>query len=131
MTKRILLVAHEVDLVQSVPVTLRLAGHRVMLADCGLDAIKRARRLLPDLVLVDSVLPDMDGLTVIDILRRLPSTGTLPTMLFQPRPVLGANPSPLVLQQVAQALALCGQKDEGSPAEWESDAMSFHPLAEA
>jgi CheY-like chemotaxis protein len=105
MRKRILLVASETDIVQSFPVTLRLAGHRVFVTDCGLGAIKRARTMLPDLVLVDALLPDMDGSTVIDILRRLPSTSDLRTMLCKER----CTPfdSSELLVQVAEALALC------------------------
>lgn len=116
MNKRILLVAMESDVVQSVPITLRLAGHRVLMTDCGLEAIKQARSLLPDLILVDAILPDMDGSTLVDILRRLPSTGELRTMLFKPRhpqhsQVSEAERAPLnsseLLAQVALALALC------------------------
>jgi hypothetical protein len=80
--------------VQSVPVNLRLAGHRVFVAGCGLDAIKKARNLLPDLVVVDATLPDMDGPDVIDMLRCLPSTGSLPTMLFKGRPGTGPGGMP-------------------------------------
>jgi CheY-like chemotaxis protein len=127
MKKRILLVAVENDIVHSVPITLKLAGHNVEMAGCGLEAIKRARSLLPDLVLVDSILPDMDGATVVDILRRLPSTGELRTMLFKPRQrqhSVGteAERAPLnssdVLAQVALALALC---HESSPPELEPE----------
>jgi len=121
MSKLILLVAHEADAVQSIPITLRLAGHRVMLAGSGLDAINHAGSLLPDLILADAALPDMDGPTVIDILRRLPSTQTVPSMLIQPRlPVssdqagegkYGRLNSSALLQHVAAALAACSAKD--------------------
>lgn len=116
MEKRILLVAMEDDVVESVPITLSLAGHSVLLADRGLEGIKQARELMPDLVLVDATLPDMDGATLIDILRRLPSTGDLRTMLLKPRqarylPVSEAEQSQYdashLLTQVALALAIC------------------------
>lgn len=116
MEKRILLVAMENDVVQSIPITLRLAGHNVLLADRGLEGIKQARESLPDLVLVDAILPDMDGATLIDILRRLPSTGELRTMLLKPRkarclPVnereQAHHSASDLLTQVALALALC------------------------
>ncbi|MGO8696742.1 MAG: response regulator [Limisphaerales bacterium] len=122
MSKLILLVAHQADVVQSIPITLRLAGHRVMLAGTGLDAIKRAGSLMPDLILADAALPDMDGPTVIDILRRLPSTGTVPSMLIHPRLQGSADQagegkygrlnSSALLQHVAAALAACGAKDQ-------------------
>lgn len=111
MRKRILLVASETDIIQCVPVTLRLAGHRVAVAKSGLQAIIQARTLFPDLVLIDSLLPDMDGSTVVDILRRLPSTWDLRTMLFKPRWVRQSEaqgePQTELLVQVAEVLALC------------------------
>ncbi len=127
MNKRILLVAMENDIVESVPITLQLAGHHVVITGCGLEAIKQARSLLPDLVLVDAILPDMDGATLVDILRRLPSTGELRTMLFKSRtkqesPTGEAERAPTdssdLLAQVARALALCR---ESSTPESESE----------
>lgn len=104
------------DIVQSFPITLKLAGHSVLVADCGLEGIKQARSLSPDLILVDAILPDMEGSTLIDILRRLPSTGELRTMLLRPGQTERApggelKSAPLnsseLLAQVALALALC------------------------
>lgn len=125
MKKQILLVANEADVLESFPVTLTLAGHQVKLAHAGLQAIKDARNTLPDLILVDATLPDMDGSTAMDILRRLPSTAGIPTLLLKPRPhrlmpmslqgdairagvMQPLNPGAM-LAQVAEALALCEQ----------------------
>lgn len=83
--KRILLVASEHDVLDSFPVTLTHAGHNVLLAGGGLQAIKQARDLAPDLIVLDSTLPDMDGETVRGILHRLPSTSNIPTLLLRPR----------------------------------------------
>jgi DNA-binding response OmpR family regulator len=85
MNKRILLVAYENDVLQSFPVTLRLAGHRVVLAHGGLQAIQQARDASPDLIVLDATLPDLDGSTVQGILSRLPSTSGIPTLLLKPR----------------------------------------------
>jgi response regulator RpfG family c-di-GMP phosphodiesterase len=86
MKTQILLVAHENDVLESFPVTLTLAGHDVVLAHAGLQAIKKARNVSPDVIVVDATLPDMDGLTVMEILHRLPSTTRIPTLLLKPRP---------------------------------------------
>jgi CheY-like chemotaxis protein len=119
MQKRILVVAHAADVVETIPITLELAGHKVELADCGVDAILWAEMVKPDLILVDATLPDMDGAAVIGILRRLPGTAALATLLLKPR---GHNPSAQtrswrrqnsslnsskLMQEVAFALALC------------------------
>src|SRR5208283_526310 len=86
MKKQILLVAHENDVLESFPVTLTLAGHDVLLAHAGLQGIKQARNVSPDVIVLDATLPDMDGSTVKEILHRLPSTSRIPTLLLKPRP---------------------------------------------
>jgi hypothetical protein len=119
MQKRILVVAHAADVVEAIPITLELAGHKVALADCGLEAILWADRLRPDLILVDATLPDMNGLTIIGILQCLPSTAALATILLKPRwhnssapsrpgrPENGSLNSSALLRQVGFALTLC------------------------
>jgi response regulator RpfG family c-di-GMP phosphodiesterase len=123
MKKQILLVAHEDDVLGSFPVTLTQAGHDVLLAHAGLQAIKQARNASPDVIVLDATLPDMDGSTVKEILQRLPSTTRIPTLLLKPRPhrlmplslqaegiraglMEPLNPDEL-LRQVGDALALC------------------------
>jgi response regulator RpfG family c-di-GMP phosphodiesterase len=123
MKKQILLVAHENDVLESFPLTLTLAGHDVDIAGGGLQAIKKARNASPDVIVVDATLPDMDGITVKEILNRLPSTTRIPTLLLKPRPhrlmpltlqadgiraglIHPLNPGDL-LRQVGNALALC------------------------
>ncbi len=125
MKKQILLVAHESDVLESFPVTLALAGHEVLLADGGLQAIKQARNLSPDVIVLDATLPDMDGSTVMEILHRLPSTTRIPTLLLKPRPHR-LMPLPLqadgirsgliqqldsveLLRQIGEVLASCQQ----------------------
>jgi DNA-binding response OmpR family regulator len=135
MKKQILLVAHENDVLDSFPVTLTLAGHDVVVARGGLDAIKQARTVLPDVIVVDATLPDMDGSTVTEILQRLPSTNGIPTLLLKPRPhrlmplplqneairaglIQPLNPGEM-LRQVGNALALCRTVDLDSELEEE------------
>jgi len=119
MQKHILVVAQAVDVVETIPITLELAGHKVALADCGLDAILWAERMLPDLILVDATLPDMEGSAIIGILQWPPATSALATILLEPRchktsapsrpgrSEIGALNSSDLLRQVAFALALC------------------------
>jgi hypothetical protein len=119
MQKRILVAAHAADAAESIPITLQLAGHKVALADSGLDAILWAETMCPDLIVVDDDLPDMDGSTMIGVLRWLPSTADLATILLPVRgpgrelhsrgvePKNGALDSSELLRQVAFAFALC------------------------
>jgi two-component system, sensor histidine kinase len=53
---------------------LELAGHEVHDAVSGPDAVEKARRVLPDLALVDLGLPGFDGLEVANRLRADPAT---------------------------------------------------------
>ncbi|MGD0814036.1 MAG: response regulator [Verrucomicrobiota bacterium] len=122
MKKRILLVAHEEDVLESFPVAMTSAGYDVSLGHAGLQAIRQARELSPDLIVIDATLPDMDGATARDILQRLPSTSRIPALLLKPRPhrlmplplqdesiraglTQPLNPGELLLQ-VEEALAL-------------------------
>lgn len=58
--------------------TLRYGGYRVITADCGLQGIDVARRELPDLILTDINLPDMNGREVTTMLRSDPHFKTTP-----------------------------------------------------
>ena len=110
MKRSILVAASRPDVLETVPVTLRLAGVDVLLADSGLEAIRQARAYSPELALIDSELPDMDGPTVADILKRLPSTASIPTMILTTVRVTDAEDQTSrrteLLTQVAQALVV-------------------------
>lgn len=53
--------------------TLESAGHEVILAEDGLDALEKARDRTVQLVLTDVNMPRMDGLSLIRELRKLPN----------------------------------------------------------
>ena len=70
------------DLLPSLPTNLAAIGCRIRFATSGLELLKKARRQLPDLIVLDATLPDMDVTTVCEILSRLPSTATVPRLLL-------------------------------------------------
>jgi DNA-binding response OmpR family regulator len=80
-----LLVACAAEILPSLSAILAAAGHRVRFATSGLELLKKARLRQPDLILIDSNLPDMDATTVCEILSRLPSTTTVPCLLLASR----------------------------------------------
>ena len=82
MSARILVVDDEADQVEILSVKLTGEGYRVLTADNGLDALNQARRFLPDLILLDVMMPDINGLSVCEILRCQPSTGRIPVILL-------------------------------------------------
>jgi DNA-binding response OmpR family regulator len=47
-----------------------------------MEALNRARAILPDLIVLDLMLPELDGLSVCEILHRLPSTAPIPIIIL-------------------------------------------------
>jgi two-component system alkaline phosphatase synthesis response regulator PhoP len=81
MSQRILILDDEADFVQLLRYRLQQAGYEVEYATRGMEALNKARLAAPDLIIVDLWLPDLDGLTVCEILRRQPSTRATPVIL--------------------------------------------------
>jgi DNA-binding response OmpR family regulator len=79
---RILTVDDEPDLIDLIRYHLELAGHEVITAASGWEALAHISRGRPDLVLLDLMLPDLDGFGVCEILRRDPVTATLPVIII-------------------------------------------------
>jgi DNA-binding response OmpR family regulator len=79
---KILVVDDEPDALELVSFNLKAAGYDVVTADDGNDAVKKARLHAPDLVLLDVMLPEVDGLEVCKLLRRDPATSTVPIIML-------------------------------------------------
>jgi PAS domain S-box-containing protein len=62
--------------------TLKRAGFEVIEAGDGLQALELLRRALPDLVLMDVSMPEMDGFTACAELRRLPGGARVPVVMM-------------------------------------------------
>ncbi|MCW2776967.1 MAG: Alkaline phosphatase synthesis transcriptional regulatory protein phoP [Frankiales bacterium] len=67
---RLLVVEDEPNILELLSMSLRFAGFEVTTASTGPDALNRARESKPDLVLLDVMLPGMDGFEVARTLRR-------------------------------------------------------------
>jgi two-component system cell cycle response regulator DivK len=65
---------------------LRNAGHEVIVAEDGEGGINSVFAHRPDLVLVDLGLPDMDGQTVVAMIRQEPDLETIPIIAFTAYP---------------------------------------------
>jgi two-component system alkaline phosphatase synthesis response regulator PhoP len=87
--KRILVVEDEEEVAGLLKARLESNGYEVRLADRGRDALEAARADRPDLVVLDLMLPDMDGYAVSEQLRERYSSRTLPILMltarYQPR----------------------------------------------
>jgi DNA-binding response OmpR family regulator len=67
--KRILVVDDEVDLVETIRFSLELDGYDVLVAYNGEEALNQARKENPDLILLDLMLPKLDGYKVCRLLK--------------------------------------------------------------
>ena len=67
--KKILIVDDEVDLVETVRFPLEMEGYHVLVSYNGEDALNQARKEKPDLILLDLMLPKLDGYKVCRLLK--------------------------------------------------------------
>jgi two-component system, OmpR family, alkaline phosphatase synthesis response regulator PhoP len=70
--KIILLVDDEVDILEFVSYNLEKEGYKVYTAQNGIDALKIAEKKTPDLILLDVMMPEMDGIATCEELRKIP-----------------------------------------------------------
>jgi len=91
--KRILLVDDEAPIRLAVQICLELNNHwEVLVAASGREGLKMAVSEQPDVILLDIVMPEMDGLTFLQKLRSSPSTRSIPVVLLTATAYLiGAN----------------------------------------
>jgi DNA-binding response OmpR family regulator len=83
MSARILLVEDNADLAEGVEYNLRLEGYDVQVADTGKIAVEIARSWKPDLILLDLMLPEMDGYQVLRHVRQ--SDANVPVIILSAR----------------------------------------------
>ena len=79
---KILVVDDEPDAVELVAFNLRQAGYSVTTAADGGEALTKARTQIPDLVVLDVMLPEMDGFEICKVLRRDQVTGRIPIIML-------------------------------------------------
>ena len=82
MKAKILIVDDDVDLVEMLRLVLTESGYAPRAAFTGTEALKKARRTPPDLVLLDLILPDLNGFNVCTALRMDPATAAIPIIMM-------------------------------------------------
>jgi two-component system phosphate regulon response regulator PhoB len=85
MKTKILVVDDEPDARELIEVNLKGAGFEVLTASDGRQALEKARATLPALVLLDVMLPEVDGLEVCKKLRRDSKTAFIPIIMLTAR----------------------------------------------
>ncbi|WP_240777976.1 response regulator transcription factor [Nonomuraea basaltis] len=79
MESRLLIVEDDPNILELLAASLRFAGFEVTTAKSGLDAVAAVQRHRPDLVVLDVMLPDLDGF---EIVRRLRGGGLHTPVVF-------------------------------------------------
>jgi two-component system alkaline phosphatase synthesis response regulator PhoP len=80
--EKILVVDDEEHIQELIKFNLEKNGYKVILADNGIDAIKLAKENLPQLMLLDLMLPGMDGLDVCKEIRKDLSMPNMPIIMI-------------------------------------------------
>ena len=82
---RILIVEDDKDIADLLAHSLGKAGHATEIASTGTAVLPKVKAATPDLILLDLMLPGMDGLLVCQALRHDPSTAAIPIIMLTAR----------------------------------------------
>jgi two-component system phosphate regulon response regulator PhoB len=82
---RILIVEDERSLTQALEYNFKREGYEVAVAHDGAEGLRKAQTLLPDAIVLDLMLPSMDGLEICRELRRGERTRNLPVLMLTAR----------------------------------------------
>ncbi|MGH2626609.1 MAG: response regulator [Anaerolineales bacterium] len=94
---RVLIVDDEITTVDVLSKALELFGHEPLPAYDGEDALRSLGQGIPDLILLDLMMPGMDGYETLHRVRQLPGARDLPVV------IVTASPDPDLEQRVAAA----------------------------
>ncbi|MCS7264234.1 MAG: response regulator [Armatimonadetes bacterium] len=85
MKRKILVVDDEVAIVRVLKDRLEMEGYQVLTAYDGAEGFEIAKRELPDLIIMDITMPNMDGLTAARLIREQPETSKTPIIMLTAR----------------------------------------------
>lgn len=80
MPIKILIVDDDADQRDFLAVFLKLEGYKVEIAQDGGEAIRQVKSNCPDLIISDIDMPDIDGITMVKMLRELPECNEVPIL---------------------------------------------------
>jgi DNA-binding response OmpR family regulator len=82
MGKKVLLVEDEKNVILGVRTCLDAVGYDVEIAEDGEEGLNAVRREHPDLILLDLLLPKLDGFEVLKVLKSDPETAKIPVIVL-------------------------------------------------
>lgn len=80
--KKILIVEDEPDIAKLVKLYMEKAGFHANVAESGVEALKLIKSERPDLLILDLMLPEIDGIEVCKRIRTVPDTALLPIIML-------------------------------------------------
>ncbi len=118
MNKRILIVEDEITILQLLSLVLTKSGYEVHTCQSGRDAIARMKEVRPHLVILDVMLPGLDGRAVASIMEQDDELNNIPVIvtsalvesehMFQPFPQVKAFcAKPFVLKDLVIKVKQC------------------------
>ncbi|WP_287129794.1 response regulator transcription factor [Candidatus Cyanaurora vandensis] len=138
---KILLVDNDATILELVSINLDMTGYEVCRANDGVKGQAMAMQLMPDLIILDLLLPNVDGFTVCQRLRRNERTSEIPILILTARSgikdkVDGFNAGaddyltkPFEIEELlARVRALLRRTDRIPPAAKHSEILSYGPL---
>src|SRR3989339_229305 len=85
MTKKILIIDDEDHIVEMLALRLESLGYKVLASHDGMSGLEMARAELPDLILLDVMMPKMDGYTVCKLLKNDEAYKHIPIIMLSAR----------------------------------------------
>ncbi len=82
MAKKILFIEDEMRLQESLGVKLKADGYEMLAAMDGKSGLEMAEKEKPDLILLDLILPKMDGFQVLEAMKVKPSISAIPIIVL-------------------------------------------------
>ena len=82
MADKILIIDDDPDTIEFLTLILQRLGYQVLVARDGMDALATAHSEKPDLIILDVMMPGLDGFEVARSLRRHPETALTPILMF-------------------------------------------------
>ena len=85
MAEKILMVDDDINALKLIGYTLHREGYEIIAAQSGQEALAKAQKEKPQLVILDIMMPGMDGYEVCRRLRAIPQTAQVPVIMLTAR----------------------------------------------
>ena len=85
MPEKILVIDDDVDHSRIVQIGLEMEDYQVVLAHSGREGLELAASEKPDLLVLDVIMPDMDGFQVLELLKENEATSAIPVVMLTAR----------------------------------------------